>query len=107
MVTPSGSCLAGSPAAAALGASENGHYVSFGLDVPSVVPRLSFELISPPAGRVKGGPETGTQRFAMERRREFDRHPHLPVVHCVGDGVDGGSQLAYNSLVFSRGCASE
>jgi hypothetical protein len=29
MVTPSGSCPAGSPAAAALGASENGLYVDF------------------------------------------------------------------------------
>ena len=31
MVTPSGSCPAGSPAAAALAASENGFYVSFAL----------------------------------------------------------------------------
>ena len=31
MVTPSGSCPAGSQAAAALGASENGLYVSFAL----------------------------------------------------------------------------
>ena len=31
MVTPSGCGLAGSPVAAALGASQNGHYVSFAL----------------------------------------------------------------------------
>ncbi len=53
MVTPSGSCPAGSQAAAALGASENGLYVSFALALALLLAAcVTAKIITPPAGTV-------------------------------------------------------